>query len=71
MGLSPLGAFAQKPSPTSTPGPLMSTLAAYMSAARTHALPDEVTEQAKYHLLDTMAAMISGYDAQRHRLPDR
>ncbi len=50
----------------------MSTLAAYMSAARTRALPDDVTEQAKYHLLDTMAAMVSGSElppgqaAQRH-----
>jgi 2-methylcitrate dehydratase PrpD len=38
----------------------MTTLAAYMSAARTRALPDEVSEQAKYHLLDTLAAMASG-----------
>jgi 2-methylcitrate dehydratase PrpD len=43
-----------------------------MSAARTHALPDDVTEQAKFHLLDTLAAMISGSElppgqaAQRH-----
>ena len=50
----------------------MSTLAAYMSAARTRALPEEVAEQAKFHLLDTMAAMISGSElppgqaAQRH-----
>ena len=64
VGLSPLRALAQKPGPTPapgvTPGPVMSTLAAYMSAARTRALPDEVIEQAKFHLLDTMAAMISG-----------
>ena len=38
----------------------MNTLAAYMSAARTRALPEDVAEQAKYHLLDTLAAMISG-----------
>ena len=50
----------------------MNTLASYMSAARTHALPQEVTEQAKFHLLDTFAAMISGSElppgqaAQRH-----
>ena len=50
----------------------MSTLAAYMSAARSRALPDDVVEQAKFHLLDTLAAMISGSElppgqaAQRH-----
>jgi 2-methylcitrate dehydratase PrpD len=60
VGLSPLRAFAQKPGPAPTSGPVMSTLATYMSAARTRALPDDVTEQAKYHLLDTMAAMVSG-----------
>ena len=38
----------------------MSTLSTYMSAAGTRALPAEVTEHAKYHLLDTLAAMISG-----------
>jgi 2-methylcitrate dehydratase PrpD len=31
-----------------------------MSAARTRALPDDVVEQAQFHLLDTIAAMISG-----------
>jgi 2-methylcitrate dehydratase PrpD len=48
--------FAQ----SSGPGPEMSTLSSYMSAAGTRALPAEVTEHAKYHLLDTLAAMISG-----------
>ena len=38
----------------------MNVLTDYMSAARAHALPDEVIEHAKYHLLDTIAAMISG-----------
>jgi 2-methylcitrate dehydratase PrpD len=61
-GLSPAQAFAQAPGPTASPGPgqVMSTLAAYMSAARTRALSEGVTEQAKFHLLDTLAAMISG-----------
>src|SRR6185437_5194400 len=59
-------------SPIPAISPLMSTLAAYMSAARTRALPDEVMERAKYHLLDTLAAMVSGSElppgqaAQRH-----
>ena len=31
-----------------------------MSEAANHPLPDEVTEKAKHHILDTLAAMISG-----------
>jgi 2-methylcitrate dehydratase PrpD len=42
------------------PGPVMSALSTYMGSAATRALPDEVTELAKHHLLDTLAAMISG-----------
>jgi 2-methylcitrate dehydratase PrpD len=45
---------------TSGPGPIMSVLSAYMSDVATRALPQEIAEQAKYHLLDTLAAMISG-----------
>ncbi|RYC30186.1 MmgE/PrpD family protein [Lichenibacterium minor] len=41
-------------------GPVMATLSAYMAAAGGRALPDEVTEKAKQHVLDTFAAMISG-----------
>jgi 2-methylcitrate dehydratase PrpD len=40
--------------------PLMQQLSAYMSAASTRALPGEVVEKAKQHILDTFAAMISG-----------
>jgi len=40
--------------------PLMQQLSAYMGAARTRALPDDVIEKAKQHILDTFAAMISG-----------
>jgi 2-methylcitrate dehydratase PrpD len=40
--------------------PVMATLSAYMSEARNRALPDEVVEKAKQHILDTLAAMISG-----------
>ena len=40
--------------------PPMARLSAYMSEARNRALPSEVIEQAKHHLLDTIAAMVSG-----------
>jgi 2-methylcitrate dehydratase PrpD len=56
LALLPARVFAQ----ASGPGPVMNTLSAYMSAAGTHALPAEVAEHAKQHLLDTLAAMISG-----------
>jgi 2-methylcitrate dehydratase PrpD len=38
----------------------MAALSAYMSSAGTRALPDNVAEQAKFHLLDTLASIISG-----------
>ncbi len=38
----------------------MQTLSEYMAAAGSRPLPDEVTEHAKHHLLDTLASMISG-----------
>ena len=41
---------------------MMAKLSAYMSAARDRALPDEVVEKAKQHILDTLAAMVSGSD---------
>ena len=55
-GLPPMGSFTQ----ASEPGQIMNALSNYMSTARTRALPDDVTEHAKHHLLDTFAAMISG-----------
>jgi 2-methylcitrate dehydratase PrpD len=54
--LSSVRAFAQ-PSGVS---PVMQTLSDYMAAAGSRPLPDEATEHAKHHLLDTLAAMISG-----------
>jgi 2-methylcitrate dehydratase PrpD len=50
----------------------MSALSAYMSAAGALALPAGAAEQAKHHLLDTLASMVSGSQlppgqaAQRH-----
>ncbi|MBC7782120.1 MAG: MmgE/PrpD family protein [Proteobacteria bacterium] len=40
--------------------PLMSALASYIAATPRRALPSEVVERAKLHLLDTLAAMVSG-----------
>ncbi|MBR0852514.1 MmgE/PrpD family protein [Bradyrhizobium diazoefficiens] len=41
-------------------GPEMTALCDYMSAAKDRALPPETVEQAKHHILDTLASMISG-----------
>src|SRR5437867_10698550 len=41
-------------------GDVMMRLSTYMSQARDRALPDEVLERAKRHVLDTIAAMVSG-----------
>jgi 2-methylcitrate dehydratase PrpD len=61
LGLFPAGALAQNAPPAPVaPSAVMNTLSTYMSAARARALPEDVTEQAKYHLLDTLSAMISG-----------
>jgi 2-methylcitrate dehydratase PrpD len=41
-------------------GSVMDKLSTYMSEADDHAMPDEVVEKAKQHILDSLAAMISG-----------
>jgi 2-methylcitrate dehydratase PrpD len=41
-------------------GPVMAKLSAYMSEARDRALPAAAEAEAKNHILDTLAAMISG-----------
>jgi len=41
-------------------GAVMEKLSTYMSQAGERALPDEVVEKTKQHILDTLAAMISG-----------
>ena len=40
--------------------PVMVRLSTYMSAARDRALPDNVVREATHHILDTVAAMVSG-----------
>src|SRR5688572_25065532 len=41
-------------------GPIMEALSRYMAGARERPLPDEVVEHATHHVLDTLAAMVSG-----------
>lgn len=40
--------------------PAMARLSAYMADARSRALPEDVVEKVKHHLLDTIASMVSG-----------
>ena len=56
IAVSPSVAFAAA-NPVS---PAMAKLSAYMSEAGDRALPDDVVEKAKHHILDTFAAMVSG-----------
>lgn len=48
------------PQTTQETGSVMKSLSTYMSEARSRAIPDEVNEKTKHHILDTFAAMISG-----------
>ena len=54
VGLSPIRLRAQSVSP------LMTTLSTYMAAAKDRALPPDVVDKAKHHILDTIAAIVSG-----------
>ena len=53
-----MSASAKKAPPKISP--LMHRLATYIANARSRPLPARVTERAKHHLLDTLAAMLSG-----------
>ena len=61
-----IGAFAaaragaQSAQPAAAISPLMRTVSSYIAQAAQTPLPNEVTEVMKHHLLDTLAAMISG-----------
>jgi 2-methylcitrate dehydratase PrpD len=41
-------------------GPVMAKLSEYMARARDQELPEKVAQDAKHHILDTVAAMVSG-----------
>jgi len=43
-----------------SPASAMNPLSTYMSEAASRSLPEEVAEKTKHHILDTLAAMISG-----------
>lgn len=53
-------AFEQKTTTRPVDRSVMNTLSVYMSDAAQRALPDDVTEKTKQHILDTLAAMVSG-----------
>ena len=56
VAVAPARALAQ----SAGPSPEMRALSEYMSAAADRPLPAEAAEQAKHHLLDTLASMVSG-----------
>ena len=56
LAFSPVRVLAQAPAA----GSGMAALSEYMGAARSRDVPAEVAEHAKHHILDTLAAMISG-----------
>jgi 2-methylcitrate dehydratase PrpD len=59
-------AAAQDASPTISP--VMEKLSAYMAEARHRALPDSVVQETKHHILDTIAAMVSGSELAPGRM---
>ena len=58
----PAFSAGQSPDGAEKVSPVMIRLSTYMSEARTRALREDVVEQVKYHLLDTLASMVSGSD---------
>src|SRR5437773_1642956 len=48
--------------------PVMEKLSSYMAEARNRALPNNVERQTKHHILDTIAAMVSGSELPPGRM---
>ncbi len=48
--------------------PVMEKLSAYMAEARNRALPDNVVQETEHHILDTIAAMVSGSELPPGRM---
>jgi 2-methylcitrate dehydratase PrpD len=63
-------AFAQEPSQGVAPviSPVMEKLSTYMAEARNRALPDNAVQETKHHVLDTIAAMVSGSELAPGRM---
>jgi 2-methylcitrate dehydratase PrpD len=59
-GLAAAAALPRAASAADEAGPVMARLSAYMSEAGRRALPEQAVLETKYHILDTLAAMISG-----------
>src|SRR5258708_25084842 len=53
-------AWAAAQDATPAISPVMDKLSAYMAEARNRALPDDVVRETAHHILDTIAAMVSG-----------
>src|SRR5437016_6300065 len=60
-------AFATRAIPPVTAFAETDKLSRYMSEARERVLPEDVAEKAKHHVLDTLAAMISGSEIRPGR----
>ncbi len=68
-GVIAAGAFSMSARLSAQPaGPVMTELSRYMSEAGSRPLPEEALEKTKEHILDTLAAMISGVDLPPARL---
>jgi 2-methylcitrate dehydratase PrpD len=60
LGLVAAGAIPRRGGTAEAISPVMAKLSSYMSEASSRALPPRVLDETKYHVLDTLAAMISG-----------
>jgi 2-methylcitrate dehydratase PrpD len=61
-------AFAAAEDAAPAISPVMEKLSAYMAEARNRALPEKVAQETAHHILDTIAAMVSGSELQPGRL---
>ena len=60
VAVLPRIAWAAAQDATPVISPVMEKLSTYMAEARNRALPDNVVRETEHHILDTIAAMVSG-----------